>query len=262
MSAEDVRKAYWNDKYLEYWKSRVDEAGQGKSKVINGDSNTEDDGVYQRVFDTHGFNQGSLLEVGCAWGRMFPIYLGFGLNVTGSDISQAMVEAARKEWQGKEGVNAVVETPAEHLPFCDEQFDNLACLATLDATYQNQAMTEFLRVTKPGARIIITGKNDHYFQDDEEAYHAEVGARRKNHPNFFTDCKRLVRLLTDQGHVIEAAYCFPRRGDFARFNYVTTMGERFYEYLLVISRGHSYAPLSEFSDSYSRTFHELENNDD
>jgi ubiquinone/menaquinone biosynthesis C-methylase UbiE len=167
------------------------------------------------------------------------------------------VDAARKDWAGKEGVIDIVETPAEHLPFPDQSFDNLACLATLDATYQNQAVTEFLRVTRPGARIYFTGKNDHYFADDQEAYLAEVGARGKNHPNFFTDTPRLIDLLRQQGHRVDAVYCFPRRGDFAAFNYVDNTGGRFYEYLLVITRGDRHADLPEFSDAYSKTFREL-----
>ena len=258
MTAEDPRKAYWNEKYFEYWKSRVEEAGHGKSMIVEGDSNTEDDSVYQRVFDSHAFKVGSLLEVGCAWGRMFPIYLAAGLKTTGSDISHAMVVAARKEWQEKEGIVDIVESPAEHLPFADKSFDNLTCLATLDATFQDKAITEFLRVTRPGARIIFTGKNDHYFQDDEEAYRAEIGARDKQHPNFFTDTKRLIDLLSGQGHHVEALYCFPRRGDFARFRYVTTPNDRFYEFLLVIDRGNEYETLPSFSDAYSKTFRELE----
>jgi hypothetical protein len=43
MSNEDPRKLYWNESYYRYWKSRVDEAGVGSSKVIEGDANTGDD---------------------------------------------------------------------------------------------------------------------------------------------------------------------------------------------------------------------------
>ena len=256
----DPRKAYWNDKYLAYWKTRVDEAGKGKSKVISGDSNTEDDSVYQKIFAQHGFNAGTLLEVGCAWGRMFPTYLLHGLVVTGSDISQAMVDAARRDWIGQPGVLDVIETAAETLPFPDQHFDNLSCLATLDATFQHQAMAEFLRVTKPGARIYVTGKNELYFADDKEAYLAEVGARGKSHPNFFTDTSRLMQLLEQQGHKVESVYCFPRRGDFAAFRHVPHLQDRFYEYLLVITRGEQYWALPEFSSAYSRTYRDLSGN--
>ena len=64
--------------------------------------------------------------------------------------------AARKECR-KRRIADIVESPAEHLPFADKSFDNLTCLATLDATFQDKAITEFL-VTRPGARIIFTGK--------------------------------------------------------------------------------------------------------
>lgn len=256
MSNDDPRKAYWNEQYLQYWKSRVDEAGRGKSKVIPGDSNTEDDSIYEQVFDIHAFNKGSLLEVGCAWGRMFGIYKKFGLDISGVDISQAMIEAACQVWSDKKNIKDLLESPAEHLPFPDTYFDNLACLAVLDATYQDKAITEFLRVTKPGARIYFTGKNDHYYQDDQEAYDAEVGARVKNHPNFFTDTHLLIRLLESQGHKVEKAYFFPRRGDFAAFNYEHSP-KRFYEYLLVITRGDSYQNLPEISGPFSKTFNEL-----
>lgn len=256
MSNDDPRKSYWNEQYLEYWKSRVDEAGGGKSKIVPGDSNTEDDGIYTEVFNAHGFNKGNLLEVGCAWGRMFPIYMAFGLDISGVDISQAMIDAARQTWSGKPNIFELQESPAEKLPFPDAAFDNLSCLAVLDATFQNQAVSEFLRVTKPGARIYFTGKNDHYYQDDQEAYNAEIGARSKNHPNFFTDTQLLISVLESQGHKVEKSYFFPRRGDFAAFNHESSP-ERFYEYFLVVTRGDEYQDLPEISSAFSKTFYEL-----
>jgi ubiquinone/menaquinone biosynthesis C-methylase UbiE len=254
--SDDDRKRYWNGQYLEYWRSRVDEAGVGKSKVISGDSNTEDDSVYERVFNKYGFNAGNLLDVGCAWGRMFPIYKRFGLKITGVDISKAMIDAAKENWHGEKLIHQLLESSAEALPFADRSFDNLACLAVLDATFQNQAIGEFLRVTKPGARIYFTGKNDHYYPSDLEAYNAEIGARRKCHPNFFTDTKLLIQLLKEQGHKVDQFYFFPRRGDFASFTH-EEIPERFYEYFLVITRGDSCSDLPVISDVYSKTFKEL-----
>lgn len=255
---EDERKAYWNEQYMAYWRSRVEEAGDGTSQVVEGDPNTEDDSVYEAVFDRFGFNTGNLLEVGCAWGRMFPIYHKHGLSISGVDISAAMIDSAKEAWSGKEAIDDLQESPAEELPYPDAAFDNLSCLAVLDATYQNRAVTEFLRVTKPGARIYFTGKNDLYHADDAEALAAEKGARGKGHPNFFTDVRLLVAELEKQGHVVEAGYYFPRRGDFAGFRYEESMPERFYEYLLVIRRGERFDVLPEISDAYSKTFKELE----
>lgn len=258
MNNDDPRKEYWNEKYLEYWKSRVDEAGDGKSEIIKGDSNTEGDDVYEKIFAEFGFNNGNLLEVGCAWGRMFPIYLMYDLDIYAVDISKAMIDEAKKNWSENKKIIELKESPAERLPFGDSSFDNLACLATLDATYQNQAISEFLRVTKPGAKIYFTGKNDNYFTNDDEAYKAEVGARNKKHPNYFTDTKKLIMILEKQGHSIEKVYCFPRRGDFGKFNYTTNIDERFYEYMLVLTRGDTYEDLPIISSEYSKTYSEIE----
>lgn len=254
MDKEDLRKQYWNEQYSQYWQSRVNEAGKGNSGVILGDTNTEEDWVYADFFAKHGFNNGNILEVGCAWGRMFPLYTAHNLRVSGVDISHAMIAAAKKNWLSKDSIADIHESPAEKLPFPDMAFDNLACIATFDATYQNQAIHEFLRVTKPGARIYFTGKNDYYETDDHAAMAAEIGARNKKHPNYFTDTKYLVELLKTQGHQIEALYCFRRRGDFAAAKYAVDMPERFYEFLLIVKRGENCAEFPVFSNEYSRTF--------
>ncbi len=253
MVEDDPRKSYWNEAYYRYWKSRVDEAGVGSSQVIQGDANTEDDDVYRALFATYGFNPGNVLEVGCAWGRMFPLYLAHGLKLSAVDISAAMVGAAKERWAGHADIESIQESPAETLPFADATFDNLACIATFDATFQDRALHEFLRVTKPGARIFFTGKNDHYHDDDRAALDAEIGARRKQHPNFFTDTRRMVGLLQAQGHSVDAVLCFPRRGDFARAAHVTPPPERFYEYMIVLTRGPVIGEFPPFSSEYSKT---------
>lgn len=254
MVTDDPRKGYWNEAYYKYWKSRVDEAGVGSSQVIKGDANTEDDDVYRALFSTYGFNSGRVLEVGCAWGRMFPLYLAHGLTLSAVDISAAMVGAASERWAGHPDIESIQESPAESLPFDDCTFDNLACIATFDATFQDQALREFLRVTKPGARLFFTGKNDLYHRDDQAALDAEIGARRKQHPNFFTDTRRMVELLQAEGHKVDALLCFPRRGDFAKAAYVTPPPDHFYEYMIVLTRGPVVGDFPPFASEYSKTF--------
>lgn len=257
MEAEDRRKVYWNDKYVEYWRARVNEAGAGgTSAVVQGDTRTEDDDVYDRVFDATPFTGTTLLDVGCAWGRMVPLYKKRGLAVSGVDISLAMIEAAREQWKGDPAVVSLEESSAEKLPYGDGAFDNLVCLATFDATYQHLAMTEFLRVTRPDALIFVTGKNTSYELDDEPAFAAEKGARGKGHPNYFTRAGDLIRLIQEQGHSLVKSYFFPRRGDFAAMRHHAEAPARFYEYFLVFRRGAGYQALPECSDEYSLTFQE------
>lgn len=251
---EDPRKAYWNDKYVKYWQARVEEAGVGESDVLNGDVRTEDDDVYEKIFSDTPFNDGAILDVGCAWGRMFPVYKHYGLSISGVDISKSMIDLAEEQWSDSPVVDALLESSAEELPFDDGEFDNLVCLATFDATYQHKAMTEFLRVTKPGAMIYVTGKNNNYFSDDEPAMAAEIGARSKQHPNYFTDVTNLVSQLTRQGHKVVKAYYFSKRGDFAAMDYRSVLPDKFYEYFIIIERGETYSSLDVISDLYSKTY--------
>jgi ubiquinone/menaquinone biosynthesis C-methylase UbiE len=259
--SSDEREAYWDNNYADYWKARVKESvAAGHSSVIAGDPKTESDDIYERVFEANPFMPGRVLDVGCAWGRMFDLYLKRGLLVYGVDISAVMVAEARSAWSQVSDVLAIEKAPAETLPFADGEFDNLVCVATFDATYQHAALAEFIRVVKAGGLIYLTGKNDRYEENDEAALAAEIGARSKRHPNHFTDTVKLRTLLARQGHCIEQAYYFPRRGDFAEWNMSEQPIERFYEYFLVIRRSKlttDDAIFTPFSDAFSRTFSEF-----
>ena len=251
---KDPRKAYWNDKYVEYWRSRVEEAGVGQSAVIAGDRQTEGDEIYEKVFEAHPFIPGRILDVGCAWGRHFPIFAKNNLKVSGIDISGSMIDAAKGEWGEHPAVDQLIESAAESTPFADGMFDNLVCLAVFDATWQDKSITEFLRVTRPGANLYITGKNTDYFDDDELAYAAELGARKKGHPNFFTETDKLVNALTSGGHELIDYYLFPRRGDFSEFSFTRSLDSPYYEFFLVIRRGAEATEVTSISDEYSRTW--------
>ncbi|MEO7547351.1 MAG: class I SAM-dependent methyltransferase [Ramlibacter sp.] len=255
MSEKD-RKDYWNRSYLEYWKSRVDEtAAPGQeSGIVAGDAKTEDDDVYETIFRRHPFQPGSVLDVGCAWGRMFPLLKKFGLKISGIDISKAMIDQAQADWGQDPQIEAMLECEAEIIAFADEKFDNVACLAVFDATFQHRALQEFLRVLRPDGFLYLTGKNDLYPADDTRAMQAEIGARGKNHPNFFTDTASMLRQLQAQGQQVVAQYYFPRRGDFGTLNVAQEMPEAFYEYFIVVQKKAAQGAFQPFSDAFSKTF--------
>lgn len=117
------RKHYWDAQYTAYWKKRVEEASEGgTSSVIQGDPKTEDDSVYERVFAKTPTKAGSLLDVGCAWGRMFPLYKAMGLDVCGVDISESMIAEAMRAWSDDPDVKSIQVSEAESLPFEDAFF--------------------------------------------------------------------------------------------------------------------------------------------
>ena len=92
---KDPREKYWDQTYTNYWLNRVEESyGEGLSNVLEGDVKTEGEWVYMEIFSKNKFNKGSILDVGCAWGRMFNIYLKYNLDVFGIDISCSMIKKA------------------------------------------------------------------------------------------------------------------------------------------------------------------------
>jgi SAM-dependent methyltransferase len=253
---DDPRAAYWNTAYRDYWKARVAEAGPGRSEIVPGDARTEADEVYARLLAHHPLRPGTALDVGCAWGRLFPLLMAHGVRVTGVDISRAMVDEARAAFAPLDRVDEIREAVAEALPFGPARFDNVVCFGTFDATHQHRALAEFVRVLRPGGRLYLTGKGDAYAADDRLALDAEAGARRKGHPNAFTDLGRMCAALTACGAGVVASYHFPRRGDFAAWRHSRARPGAFYEWLLVVEvgcggRSVTFAP---FSSEVSRTF--------
>jgi len=259
MKTGQERKDYWNQKYYEYWKSRVDESGGDilESQIIHGDAKTEADEVYKSIFGSTPFNPGTLLEVGCAWGRMFNIYKGYGVRVYGVDISAAMIAAAKSTYINDAQIKDMQESEAENVPYDDDFFDNVCCIATFDSTFQVKSLREFLRVLKRGGRLYLTGKNSNYFPDDQLSLDAEMGARSKDHPNFFTDLPVMMEMLASRSHKVLASYYFPRRGDFAKNNYFGEIPEKFYEWFLIIEKGSGKIDFEEFSAPTSRTLQQV-----
>ena len=100
---------------------------------------------------------GTLLEAGVGTGRNFPYYPN-GSNVTGIDISPAMLERAR---QRKHTLGTVVdlrEMDVTQLNFPDETFDSIVSTflcCVLDAEQQQPALEELRRVCRPDGTIRI-----------------------------------------------------------------------------------------------------------
>ena len=129
-----------------------------------------------------------------------------------------------------------VVTESENMPFDNNSYDVVVCFAAFDAMYQTKALIEINRICKAGGRVLITGKNDNYFIDDQIAIQAEIGARKKGHPNYFTNTKKLINYIDDFGFSIEVERYFLRRGDFSSKNYCNSIQDNFYEYLFVLKK--------------------------
>jgi hypothetical protein len=95
-----------------------------------------------------------------------------------------------------------------------------------------------IRITKVGGKILFTGKNIEYFDDDEVAYIAEKKALEKNFPNNFTNVNRLIELLPSLGLKSILSRGFKYRGDFTsnKFENLDIYHDNFYEYVLILEK--------------------------
>lgn len=124
--------------------------------------------VYEELKDC-----GEILDVGCGIGT-FERELS-DLNITGLDISEEMIEEARKRSDKQ-----FVRGNAESLEFDDASFDAVFYVATLEfVTDYKTAVREAWRVTRPGGMMLVIMLNpeSRYFQEqsqDEDSYFRKV----------------------------------------------------------------------------------------
>jgi ubiquinone/menaquinone biosynthesis C-methylase UbiE len=249
---KDKRKNYWDEKYVEYWKTRVVESenkNQVSSELVKNDYIVPSDDIYLDLLTRCDFKNGSVLDVGCAWGRLFPLLSSLAMKIYGIDISRQMVDQARKV--SIKDVVEIKESCAEEIPYSDDFFDFLICFGVFDATFQDKAISEFLRVLKIGGILIITGKNNAYHPDDREAKLAEIGALNKGEPNYFTDVQSMSDQISSLGHEIVHEFYFERRGDFSKGSYTNQRPTKFYEYCLSIKKKNQKRGFRSFSHKFS-----------
>lgn len=253
------RKEYWNKKYAEYWKSVTDEAelkdgikDSSIKKLSGHDFKAPNIQVITSFFEKIQYDKNDkLLDYGCGLGRFYPFFSD-KCSYYGIDISQAMIDECVKKYPYSRNRFLVAE--GESLPFDDDFFDKIICNGVFDACYQEKALAEMLRVCRWGGVMLITGKNYNYFSDDDEAYVAEVNARKKNHPNYFTDVKNMLEQLSSCCEVVAERYAL-RRGDFGANKFVTEIPEVFYEWSVIIKKNRNFkGQFAKFSDMYSNTW--------
>lgn len=107
-------------------------------------------------------NGKSILDVGCGSGGFFPDFLDLGLNVTGVDAAEGMIEEIRTRFSAviEESRLVPMVGDIERLQFDDDSFDFVNCAGVLmylpDA---NQALREMRRVLKKGGLAFLNTDN-------------------------------------------------------------------------------------------------------
>jgi len=121
----------------------------------------------RKALDCAELSPGSrFLDVGCGTGRWLRRYEQMGFRATGVDATPLMLSLAKQRGTG----SALVGGEAFRLPFADSTFDAVSDITVIQHIVpdaQPQALAEYLRVIKPGGRLIlmelIRGNGTHIF---------------------------------------------------------------------------------------------------
>ena len=246
------RKDYWNQDYTNYCKNKVAEAN---SKIKPNDITISDQIYIESINLLDIEKKDCILEMGVGFGRSIPILSALANQVYALDISESMINEAKKN--KKDNVSFIISS-SESTPFENNKFNKIVCFACFDAMYQTEVLFEMNRILKIGGKILLTGKNDDYFDSDNQALDAEVGARKKNHPNYFTDYKKLSDNINKFGLKINSTKFFLKREDFGNKLSLDIMPNKFYEYLVILEKVKNETPTSfKISEAISKTFNRM-----
>ena len=100
-----------------------------------------------------------VLEIGCGRGGFARYLAERGANVVAADFSPAAVEITNRLLSDQENADAVV-ADIEALEFASDTFDLVISLDTIEhVPSPKTAVSELVRVAKPGGKVIITTNN-------------------------------------------------------------------------------------------------------
>lgn len=118
-----------------------------------------------RFWDRHLFGDSRHWACGQATGNVLEVAVGTGLNLdaypdditlTGIDLSDLMLDIARKRSTELGRRAALQQANAQELPFDDDTFDTVVCTFGLCTIPDHvKAIAEMARVLRPGGRLIL-----------------------------------------------------------------------------------------------------------
>jgi SAM-dependent methyltransferase len=216
----------FDKKYTKYWSSAV-------TKSIDGTIIAGVNEVKHILNSLKLSKKGKSLDLGCSIGRMHEALAEYSDEIYGVDVDPYAVEQARLK-----PYKDVHQGSGEETGFTSDFFDFVFCWAVFDVVDHIEGLAEINRVLKSGGKLLITGKNDNYFDDDILAYKAEKNAYIKKFPNRFTDLTVVLENFQSLGFELDKLLLFPRRGNMGTLEFIDQGCEKQdsycgYEYMII-----------------------------
>jgi ubiquinone/menaquinone biosynthesis C-methylase UbiE len=222
-------KLKFNKDYTEYWKKSVSNSIDGTQIAGSDEVN-----FYLKMMKIKSNDK--ILDLGCSYGRFLETLVTKTSNVYGIEPDSFAISEARKLKYVE-----VIQATAEKTTFQNNFFNQVFAWAVFDILNLESTLIEINRILKQHGILLFTGKNSKYNIDDSLALVAEKNAYLKNFPNNFTNLPLLLRNLHSFGFEVKRIFIFRNRGDFGKNKHIEIignleMGERFYEYLLILQK--------------------------
>lgn len=154
------------------------------------------------------YARGKVLDVGCGTGYHME-HAGLNLDITGIDISDEMLNIARKSnFKVKKG-------SAELIPFPDNSFDTVFCFfAVMNMVDTSHAVKEMARVMKPGGCALLSLGSTH------DKRHFRISRQKVELHELFTKESLSDRFQRNGFELVRFDSVFrsgrPRWGDYSR----------------------------------------------
>ncbi len=172
-------------KAAKYWNQRARNVDQGQAVLSLGLPDYINDAysawelglILSELSDVAGKK---VLDIACGVGRVTIPLAQRGAQITGVDISEAMLNLCHKNIESvgiKENVELLKIKNASELPLSDGSFDVVLCLGLLEhlpAKIREQVLSEISRITRPeGETLIIVNNDESLFLQKLDRYHME-----------------------------------------------------------------------------------------
>ncbi|WP_368744595.1 class I SAM-dependent methyltransferase [Desertibaculum subflavum] len=160
-----------------------------------------------------------VLDVGCGDGALAVDLLRRGAEVTGIDVSSAMIEAAKRRAAGLRGDIAFEIADARKLPFPDASFDVVTAITILCFIEDAQPVfREIARVLRPGGRLVIGELGKWSSWAAARRIRAWLGSPLWRAARFRTpgELRALASMAGLQTEIVRGAVYYPRCGFAAR----------------------------------------------
>ncbi len=111
--------------------------------------------IWPEVIDFVDNVSGRILDLGCGNGNLTAYIKDKGLNVTGVDISQELLDIAKKKCKAE-----FIRSDMTKLPFNNDYFDHILVIASFhhlkDNAESDKALKEIKRVLKPRGHVLMS----------------------------------------------------------------------------------------------------------